>query len=63
MPYLWGRNLVGSQVHTTEDKWPHDPNGESVLNPEVTANFMMKRSQQKATFLTALLTFMQTKIS
>lgn len=32
----------------------HDPIGENVINTEVIAHFMMKRSQQKATFLISL---------
>lgn len=49
--------MVGSQAHANGGTWSHDPNGERVINTEVMANFMMKRSQQNATFLIALLTF------
>lgn len=40
--------MLGSQAHTTGEKWSQDPNGKSVIDTEVIANFMMKRSQQKA---------------
>lgn len=44
-------------------KWSYDPiGGESVISTEVAANFMTKRSQQKATFKISPFTFIQPKI-
>lgn len=43
-------------------KWSYDPIGESVISTEVIANFMMKRSQRKATFKISHFTLIQRKI-